>query len=37
MEDKIRLLSEIRNSPRKLHKSYLESIGILEFINSQVP
>lgn len=37
MENIIEILKEIRLSPRKQHKSYLESIGVLDYINYHVP
>ena len=37
MKNLIEILQEIRLSPRKQHKSYLESIGVLDMINHHVP
>ena len=36
MEKLIEQLKEIRDFPRKLHKSYLESHGLLTIINEKV-
>lgn len=35
--DFLEKLKECRNNPRKMHKKYLESIGILSFIENSIP